>query len=181
MIYVIFCVLIWIGSAYMLARFIEKRKPLNGYTTGDDIMKGHNLCGKIIVITGGSSGLGKETVKILVKYGAIVYMLNRNKIKTQRIINELIKELKDGNNDNNNDIKNRLKFIKIDLSSLQSVYNCAKKIFDNNIKIDCLINNAGVLASRKYKTTQDNIELTFGVNHLGLQYCCTYVYCNDII
>ncbi|KAJ1507658.1 hypothetical protein HMI55_000688 [Coelomomyces lativittatus] len=60
----------------------------------------------------------------------------------------------------------QLEFLALDLSSLQHVVSAAESILSRKIKIDCLINNAGIMAC-PYSVTKDGIESQFGVNHLG--------------
>ena len=54
----------------------------------------------------------------------------------------------------------------MDLASLDSVRNFAKRINEKEDRIDLLINNAGIMACPKWKT-KDGFEMQFGVNHLG--------------
>ncbi|KAJ1499961.1 hypothetical protein HMI56_004112 [Coelomomyces lativittatus] len=60
----------------------------------------------------------------------------------------------------------QLEFLALDLSSLQHVVSAAESILSRKIKIDCLINNAGIMTC-PYGVTKDGIESQFGVNHLG--------------
>lgn len=55
---------------------------------------------------------------------------------------------------------------KLDLSSLKSVRKCAKKILEEEPRIDLLINNGGVFACPQ-STTEDGYETQFATNHLG--------------
>src|SRR5690606_40440708 len=56
-------------------------------------------------------------------------------------------------------------WVKIDLASLRSVTEAAAEILDRHDRIDVLVNNAGVGASRG--ATRDRFQLQFGVNHLA--------------
>lgn len=55
---------------------------------------------------------------------------------------------------------------KLDLNSLASIRECARRILENEKQIDVLINNAGVFMAPK-DTTQDGFELHIGTNHFG--------------
>jgi len=73
-----------------------------------------------------------------------------------------------------NDIKIRnpkanIVVIKLDLSSLSSVRQFAKKVSEQESKIDILINNAGVMMCPEWKT-EDGFEMQFGTNHLGIKH-----------
>jgi len=72
-----------------------------------------------------------------------------------------------------NDIKIRnpkanIVVIKLDLSSLSSVRQFAKKVSEQESKIDILINNAGVICPES--KTEDGFEMQFGTNHLGIKH-----------
>ncbi len=56
--------------------------------------------------------------------------------------------------------------LKLDLSSLNSVGECAKKVLEREEKIDILVNNAGVMICPQWKT-EDGFDMQFGTNHLG--------------
>ena len=73
--------------------------------------------GKVIVITGGYSGVGFELAKILLEKGAHVYVVSRSQEKGD----EMVKEI--GENG-----KGQLTFIQMDLADLDSVYLCSQKI-----------------------------------------------------
>ncbi|XP_011689557.1 PREDICTED: retinol dehydrogenase 12-like isoform X2 [Wasmannia auropunctata] len=103
------------------------------------------LDGKTDVITGASSGIGKETARDLYARGARVILACRDIEKTNKVAE---------------DIKNNPPL------SLKSVRDCAKNLLTNEATIHILINNAGVSAL-PYEKTQDGIETTFQVNHLG--------------
>ena len=161
-------------TSTILFKFLnEKRKKYNAFTKGDDILKTSNLNGKIIFVTGASAGLGKETTKSLLKKGANVYMCCRNMEKTNKARNEIIEEL--SSKMDNFDAQN-INILQIDLGSLQSIFDFAKKVKKEKINIDYLVNNAGVMANPEYKTTTDGIEWQFGVNHIGL-FLYLYIYC----
>ena len=71
-----------------------------------------------------------------------------------------------------NDIKEKTKnqeviFMPLDLASLQSVRNFARSFIANEQRLDILINNAGLIGSNEVKLSEDGIESTIAVNHLG--------------
>lgn len=122
-----------------------------------------SLDGKTVIITGATSGIGKETAKQLAITGARVILAVRNIEKGEMTKNELLKDVANGN----------IKVKSLDLSSLQSVRDFAEDINKNEDRVDILVNNAGVFVSEK-KMTEDGFETHFAVNHLG-HFLLTYL------
>ena len=112
--------------------------------------------GKIFIVTGPTSGLGKESVKVLVRKNATVIMAARNIKKADSVKKEILAE----NNSAKIDIQ------ELDLSSLESVNNFSTSINKKYKALDCLINNAGIMAC-PYSKTKDGFEMQMGTNHLG--------------
>lgn len=92
----------------------------------------------------------------MAKRGARILLLCRSFEKTKRAIEDI--KLESGNSN--------IAFYKLDLASLTSVRACAAEITDKEIKIDILINNAGVMLCPHWKT-EDGFDMQFGTNHLG--------------
>ena len=115
----------------------------------------HDMSGKLIIITGASSGLGKFSALELVSKGAKVIFACRNETKTKNIF----KEIPEGK-------KNLAIYENLDLSSFKSVINFVNNIKTNYPKIDILMNNAGA-APYSYKITEDNFESYIEGNFLG--------------
>ena len=113
------------------------------------------LEGKTVVITGGNAGIGKETALDLAKRGAELHLLCRNKEKAEEVAKEI--ECATGG---------KVFSHRLDLSSLESVRECAEELNGKLKKIDILINNAGLMACPLTKTN-DGFELQFATNHLG--------------
>ncbi|MHA1838119.1 MAG: SDR family oxidoreductase [Candidatus Heimdallarchaeota archaeon] len=116
----------------------------------------NDLSNKTIVITGGTSGVGKETARELAKRNATLVIIARNMELAKQVKEEFVKET------NNN----KIEFIHGDLASLQSVKTAAEEIRKKYSKIDVLINNAG-LFSNKRTLSEDGYEITFAVDHLA--------------
>eukprot|EP00090_Calanus_glacialis_P022694 TRINITY_DN34985_c0_g1_i1.p1 TRINITY_DN34985_c0_g1~~TRINITY_DN34985_c0_g1_i1.p1 ORF type:complete len:322 (+),score=97.81 TRINITY_DN34985_c0_g1_i1:60-1025(+) len=113
------------------------------------------LDGKVAVITGANTGIGKETARELVKRGAEVHVLCRDTEKAE----EMKKDIK-------NDTGREVFVHKMDLASLVSVRECVAELSKCLEKIDILINNAGVATCPEWKT-EEGFELQFGTNHVG--------------
>ena len=114
------------------------------------------LAGKTAIVTGSNTGLGFETALDLYKKGAKVFVACRNSERGQNAI-ERMKAISEGG---------KLVYGHLDLSSLSSVKEFAKKIKETESKLDLLINNAGIMIPPPSKT-EDGFELQFGVNFLG--------------
>jgi NAD(P)-dependent dehydrogenase (short-subunit alcohol dehydrogenase family) len=116
--------------------------------------------GKTCLITGSTSGIGKEIAIGLAKMKANVILVGRSKAKCQETAEEICR------NASVNTTKNHVSYLLADLSSRESIHQLAKKFLDSYQSLDILINNAGVFLSRRL-TTVDGIEYTFAVNHLA--------------
>lgn len=128
---------------------------LHGSTKGSDNPK--RLFGKVAVITGATSGIGKEVAQDLAIRGAKVLILCRN-IELAKKVADDINQMVEG--------EQRVHAWQVDLASLNSVKECCYKITKKEPKIDYLVNNAGIMMC-PYFLTEDNIELHFATNHLG--------------
>ena len=126
------------------------------YFQGPRCQSAKILKDKTVVITGGNTGIGKETAVDLATRGAKVIIGCRNLEKGEVAVQEI--QTRSGN-------KNV--FVeKLDLASLDSVRKFTDRIVKNEPRLDILINNAGVMAC-PYQKTKDGFEMQFGVNHLG--------------
>lgn len=111
---------------------------------------------KTFIVTGATSGIGKETARGLLKTGGRVVVVARNEQKSNETARELIA-------DTGND---KLDMLLADLSLMEDVRNLAKTIIAKYPKIDALINNAGVTYYKR-TLTKEGFETTFAVNHLA--------------
>ncbi|KAL4996644.1 dehydrogenase with different specificitie [Aspergillus recurvatus] len=111
------------------------------------------LSGKVVLITGCSSGIGVETARALYHTGATIYVTTRNIDKAKAALSNL-------------DDLSRVHFLELDLSRLDSVRACAEQFKSKSSQLDILIENAGVMACPEARTA-DGFELQFGTNHLG--------------
>lgn len=112
--------------------------------------------GKIVLITGSTDGIGKQTALELSRLGATVLLHGRNQ---ERGLNALY-EIRSQTGHENNDL-----FI-ADLSSLTQVRLLAHEVQRKYDRLDILINNAGVFMNKRV-LTEDGFETTLAVNHLS--------------
>ena len=115
------------------------------------------LAGKVAVITGGNSGIGKETAVSLAAMGARVVIAARNQQKANAAVKEVQERTGAGD---------RVTTMPIDLASFTSVRSFAKSYADQYDRLDILVNNAGIVLQKR-TVTEDGHETQFQVNHLG--------------
>ncbi len=115
---------------------------------------------KHCLITGSTSGIGKQIAVGLANTKASVIIVGRDKVKCESTLEEIRKNV-------STDIdKNRISYLVADLSSQASIHQLANKFLASHESLDVLVNNAGVFLPRRL-TTVDGIEYTFAVNHLA--------------
>jgi NAD(P)-dependent dehydrogenase (short-subunit alcohol dehydrogenase family) len=123
---------------------------------GGQYTKDTKINGKVVIITGANSGIGKETAIDLAKRGGKVYIACRD-IKRGE---DALKEIKEKSGTDN------VYFLQLDLASLDSVREFSRKFHELESQLHILINNAGVMACPK-SLTKDGFEMQLGTNHLG--------------
>ena len=102
-------------------------------TTADEVLEGIDLSGRTALVTGASTGLGKETARALASRGARVVMAARNTTKCA----EAIHDLRSGNRGF------ELEPASVDLASLASVNRFAELFGEAYDELDLLVANAG--------------------------------------
>lgn len=108
------------------------------------------------MVTGCSSGIGKATALGLAKLGATVVMVCRDKTRGERAKSEII--AKSGNSS--------VSLMLADLSSQRAIRDLVIEYSSRFKYLHVLVNNAGLFLSKR-RLTEDNIEMTFAVNHLA--------------
>lgn len=124
-------------------------------STADEVLEGQDLAGRTVFITGGYSGLGKETARAMAAKGAHVILSGRDADKLSAAAKEISAAT-----------GARVDTLACDLASLASIRAAAKEANARFARIDLLINNAGVMACPLSRTA-DGFEMQFGTNHLG--------------
>lgn len=123
---------------------------------GRSYRKPTRLDGKVVVITGANTGIGKETAVDLARRGAKVYMACRSVERGEEALKEVIERSRSSD----------VYFKPLDLASLKSVREFAAAFIAEEKRLDILINNAGIMACPK-SLTEDGFEMQIGVNHMG--------------
>jgi NAD(P)-dependent dehydrogenase (short-subunit alcohol dehydrogenase family) len=112
--------------------------------------------GKVVLVTGGNTGIGKETAVQLAQKGATVAITSRSMDKGAQA---------------SADIQQRggtttVPVFGLDLGSFASIRDCAAAVLAKFDRLDVLVNNAGAMLSDQ-RQTQEGFEMTLGGNHLG--------------
>src|ERR1019366_422570 len=115
-----------------------------------------SMSGKICIVTGANSGIGKETALGLAQMGARVVMVCRNAEKGKAALEDIRRESG----------SSQVDLLIADMSSQASVRALAEQIQRKYPRLDVLVNNAGG-AAPAVALSADGIEMTLATNHLG--------------
>lgn len=133
--------------------------PLNNVHNFDPDKHIPALTGKVIVVTGGNSGCGKETVLQLAKHSpGRIYLAARSKAKYDDAMVAITAAVPKA--------RDFVTFLELDLASLQTVKKASEVVLRDNDRLDLLVNNAGIMAV-PHGLTKDGFEIQFGTNHMG--------------
>lgn len=124
-------------------------------TTTTDVLKGIDIKGKNILITGGTSGLGEESARVLAANGANVTITARNSAKSEAAVTR-VKEATGVT----------IQVEELELGDFDSIRAFADRVQSWSNSIDILILNAGVMAC-PFMKTKNGLEMQFGCNHMG--------------
>ncbi|EMG50399.1 hypothetical protein SBY92_000259 [Candida maltosa Xu316] len=123
-----------------------------------------SLEGKVVIVTGGNTGVGFESVKSLAgSTKAKIYIFSRNKEKTLAAIKQIQLEVAKEYNVANREIH----FIQLDLSDLTSIKPAVEEFLSKESRVDIIINNAGVMTPPVGSKTKQGYELQWGTNVIG--------------
>ena len=129
---------------------------MNGRRSALQVVEGIDLSGRVCVITGASSGLGRESARALAATGAHVVLTARNEDALAQTARWIGAEVPDA----------RVSTVPLDLTVLAGVRAAASAIRDIAPAIHVLMNNAGVMFT-PFGRTGDGFELQIGTNHFG--------------
>jgi retinol dehydrogenase-12 len=113
------------------------------------------LCGKVFLVTGASTGIGRVTAEELARRGGHVILAGRSEARTTPVVEAIRRST--GNA--------KVEFLHVDLSDLGSVRSAAAAFLSRDLPLHVLVNNAGLAGVRGL--TPDGFEVTWGTNHLG--------------
>jgi len=113
-----------------------------------------DLNGKIIIVTGGNSGLGFESVKAFAEKGAEVVMTSRSVDKGEEAKAKI------------GEVEGKINVMELDLADFSSIRKFAGDFKKEYSRLDVLMNNAGIMLAPYFKT-KDGLEAQNGINHFG--------------
>jgi NAD(P)-dependent dehydrogenase (short-subunit alcohol dehydrogenase family) len=121
-------------------------------------MAGRNgaMIGKVCMVTGATSGIGKVTARALAEQGATVIVVGRNPARTDATVREIRQQT--GNS--------QVELLLADLSSMQQVRDLAAEFKRRHDRLHVLVNNAGAIFMMR-RMSVDGLEMTFALNHLS--------------
>jgi len=111
--------------------------------------------GKLVVITGATSGIGYHTARKYASMGADLICINRNPEKSEALKKEIVGEF-----------AVKCEYLIADLSKLDEIHRVAKELARLNTEIDVLIHNAGIYLTKR-ETTADGLEKVFVIQYLA--------------
>ena len=134
-----------------------------GHPTAQQVVDRERLTGqltdKVILLTGASSGLGMETARVLHATGAHLFLAVRDMKTTEKVKQDIL-------DSSSGQSSGQIELMQLDMSSLDSVRQCAAAFLANSKQLNVLICNAGVMGVPEGKT-KDGFETHLGVNHLA--------------
>ncbi len=128
------------------------RSPFGADSTAEEVTEGVDLSGKLAVVTGCTSGIGFETMRVMAKRGAHVVGTSRSLEKAEAACGR---------------VTGVTTAVQLELSDFDSVAACAESIRSLKSPIDILVCNAGYRGGGNERQLVNGIEKHFVVNHLG--------------
>lgn len=123
----------------------------NAHHTADDVLKGIDLTGKNIIVTGGYSGIGLDSVRVFAAAGARVFVPARDISRAQAAVKDFAGTIEVGS---------------LDLADPKSIDAFVQGFLAKNIPLHILLNNAGITVDNHELDTR-GLEKHFAVNHIG--------------
>jgi len=140
-----------------IAVVLKHNAPNKKFKTAEEVSDGVDLSDKVVMVTGPTSGIGKETARIMALRGARVILVSRNVNKLIKTKTQLEKKVPGAKFD----------FIQCDLNDQVSVRKCANDFLKMKLPLHIFIGNAGLMGLRNFQETMQGLERQVGVNHVG--------------
>lgn len=119
-----------------------------------------NYSGKVVVITGASSGIGRESALKFAKLHASIVLVSRNKNKLEEVAKELSK------------FQTQVLVCACDISQKVQVDQMSKQVLEKFGTVDILVNNAGFGIYGNFNDLKvEEVEAQMATNYLGMIYC----------
>jgi len=147
------------GYAKHMKKYTGPVQSSASIKVGDEGADGVSMDGRVVVITGANSGVGKELATYAAAKNAKVYMLCRSKERAEKARQEIVESTSNEN----------INILLADLGELEEVRRVTSELQAKEDKVDVLVCNAGILCNDKRMTKEGN-ELTFALHLLGGTY-----------
>lgn len=128
------------------------RSDFDEDSTAEQVTEGLDLSGKVAVVTGCTSGIGFETMRVLAMRGAYVLGTSRSVARAQAAGKKVL---------------GRTSALQLELSNPDSVIECAEILRSMDVPIDILVCNAAYRGGRNLREEVNGVEKHLAVNHLG--------------
>ncbi|KAJ9613493.1 hypothetical protein H2200_003435 [Cladophialophora chaetospira] len=130
---------------------------MEGYTDFTPAADIHSLAGRVVLVTGGTGGLGRLTVTSLAVHSPQhIFFTGRSESRAKDVVEEARTIAPD----------TPVTFVSMDLASLASIKAAANQLMQDTPRLDIVFCNAGIMAVPA-ATTKDGYEIQFGTNHIG--------------
>ncbi|XP_031716363.1 WW domain-containing oxidoreductase [Anarrhichthys ocellatus] len=143
-------------QAFTVEDVVVKSKRYDGNTAALEILQGRDFSDKVVLITGGNSGIGFETARSFALHGAHVILACRNLSRASKAVSVIQQEWH----------KARVEAMMCDLASLRSVREFTDSYKAKKLPLHILVCNAAV-CTQPWSLTEDGLESTFQSCHLG--------------
>jgi NAD(P)-dependent dehydrogenase (short-subunit alcohol dehydrogenase family) len=120
------------------------------------------LAGKVAIVTGAASGIGRATAVRFSHEGASVAILDRDLDRSEAVLKEI------------RATQGKVMFFPVDVSVEAEVSEAIRRVEDEFHRIDILVNNAAAFVFGSYQATQADWERVFSVNVRGAAFCAKY-------
>jgi dehydrogenase/reductase SDR family protein 12 len=148
------------GYANHVKKYTEKVQTAAWIAPGA-LSDGVDMTGKVVVVTGANSGIGKDVATYVAGKGAKLFMLCRSADRAEKAKQEIVTLT--GCSDAN------IEIIVMDVSEMANIKTAVVELQSKTDKIDCLVCNAGVLLNERQESSEGH-ELTFASHFLGGAY-----------
>jgi len=128
------------------------RSSFDADSTAEEVTAGTDLTGRLAVVTGCTSGIGYETMRVLALRGAMVVGTSRSPERARAACSR---------------VAGTTLPVQLELGDYDSIVACANAIRSVNLPLDILICNAGYLGAGGEREIVNGVEKHFAVNHLG--------------
>ena len=120
------------------------------------------MTGKVVVVTGANSGIGKDVATYVAGKGATLFMMCRSADRAEAAKQEIITLT--GNS--------KIEVVLMDVSEMANIKTAVQELQSKTSKIDCLVCNAGTLLNKRQESSE-GYEVTFASHLLGGAYLLT--------